>query len=457
MRKLILSAALIAAAAQAETRYPMLKPCPTSAEALCGAVEVPETRGAKETRRLTLDVVVVPARSADVKRDAVFALTGGGPGIAAIPEAKGWVDSYPEIHETRDIIFWDQRGTGGSHALDCELGADSLRAFFAGDMPVDTIRACGEELSKRADLRSYTTADSADDLEDIRRWLGLSKINMYGSSATSRLAAVYAQRYPRNVRTVTMKAATPVAAKNPLYAARESQAALDRVFADCAADAKCAASYPDLRADFGAVMQALAAAPAKVGEVAMTREIFAGVMRRMLYSADSQALIPAAITAAKRGNFAAVQPMLAAAPRIDKILNLGDFLNVTCAEDVAQFGAADIEAATAGTFTGDVLAAAMKRACAVWPVAKLRHDYNKRVSGVPALIISGTLDPDVPPVWGREMAKLFRGSVAIDVEGQAHSGSPPCVRSIVSAFVLAGTTEGLPTACLKEMKRPAFR
>ena len=449
--------AVVGGALQAEQRYPVLKTCASNVEALCGAIEVPETRGAKGGRRLTLEVMVIPARSSTPAPDVVVALTGGGPGVAALPEAKGWVEGYPELRETRDIVFWDQRGTGATNALDCEMGGSSLRAFFGGEIDVPTLIKCREDLARKADLRSYTHADSADDLEDIRKWLGLSKLNIYGSSSTSRLALVYAQRNPRKVRTLTIKAATPVAAKNPLYAARESQAALDRVFADCAADAKCSAAYPDLRSDFAAVMQSLAATPAKLGDVEVTKEIFAGVIRRFLYGADTQAMIPAVISAAKRGNFAPIQPMLAAAPRIDRILNLGDFLSVTCAEDVAFYNDRDIETATKGTFTGDVLAAGLKRACAEWPVARLRHDYNMRVKKVPALVISGTLDPDMPPVWGREMARLIAGSRHIEVEGVAHTGTPPCVRGIVVAFMLKGSNEALPTECLKEMKRPAFR
>jgi pimeloyl-ACP methyl ester carboxylesterase len=449
--------AIVGGSLYAEQRYPALKTCASNPEALCGAIEVPETRGAKETRRLTLDVMVFPARSSAPAPDAVVALTGGGPGIASLPEAKGWVESYSDLHESRDIVFWDQRGTGVSNALDCEMGAASLRAFFGGEIDVPTIIKCRDDLERKADLRAYTHTDSADDLEDIRKWLGLTKINLYGSSSTSRLALVYAQRYPRNVRTLAVKAATPVAAKNPLYAARESQASLDRLFADCAADAKCAAAYPDVRSDFAAVLQSLAAAPAKAGDIEVTKDIFAGVIRRFLYGADTQAMIPAVISAAKHGNFAAVQPMLAAAPRIDRILNLGDFLSVTCSEDVAFYTDRDIEGATRATFTGDVLAKGLKRACGEWPAARLRHDYNRRVKNVPAIVISGTLDPDMPPVWGREMARLLPGSRHFEVEGIAHTGTPPCVRGIVTAFIVKGSSAELPTDCLKEMKRPAFR
>jgi len=80
----------------------------------------------------------------------------------------------------------------------------------------------------------------------------------------------------------------------------------------------------------------------------------------------------------------------------------------------------------------------------------------ERQARVPALIISGTLDPDTPPRWGKEMQRLFPGSTHLIVEGMAHSGSPQCVRDAVTRFVLSGTSKGLDAACPGE-QRPPFR
>lgn len=460
MRRLILTlVSLFPFAAAADSRYPMLSPCAKYEGALCGTITVPENRAAKNGRTLAIDVMVVPAKAAKPLADPMVPITGGGPGIASIPDAEDWVESFPEIHETRDMIFWDQRGTGEGDALDCPTGggAATIRALLGGEMDVAMVARCRDELAQRADLRQYTTADAADDLEAVRKWLKAGKINLYGSSYTSRLVLVYTQRYPKNVRTVTVKAVTPVAAKNPLYVARDAQASLDRLFADCGSDAACREKYPTLRADFDAVMTSLAANPPKIGDLTLTSDIFAGIVRRMLYGADSQAALPLVIASVKRGEYAPLRPILGAGDRIDQLLNLGLFFSVTCAEDVAHFTEADIERTSRGTFSGNALSSALKGACNVWPAAKLRHDYEKKVKGVPALIISGVLDPDTPPVWGREMSRLLGGSVHLEVEGQAHTGMSPCVRQIVTRFVETGKNGALPTECLRELKRPAFR
>lgn len=445
-RLIILSLLLFTAAANAA----VLKPCESDTKLRCGTLEVFENRATKRGRKIGIKVLVIPATNPTPAADPMFALTGGGPGVASIPEAKSWAGNFPEIAATRDIVFFDQRGTGESNALDCPVGdsAAAIRSFLGGELSADLVRACRDELAKRADLKSYTTAAAADDMDDIRRWLGYERINIYGSSYTSRLAMVYAQRYPKRVRTVTMKAVTPFALRNPLYAADASQAALDRLFADCAAEPACREKYPDLRAQFERVLARLEASP---GE--LTRNVFAGVIRRMLYSADAQRALPFAIASAAREDYTPLKPVLGAGEAIDRVLNVGLFLSVTCAEDVARYTEAEAIDAARGTFSGPVLATALLRACAQWPVAPLRHRIETK-SKVDALIISGALDPDTPPRWGNEMNRLFPRAKHVVVEGMAHSGSPQCVRDLVTKFVLAGSMKNVDAKC--DVKRPPF-
>jgi pimeloyl-ACP methyl ester carboxylesterase len=433
-------------------RFPMLKPCPSIQGALCGALEVPENRATKEGRMIALNVAVVPATAATPAADPLLAITGGGPGVASVIDAERWPRTYPKIHETRDMIFVDQRGTGGSNPLDCELGADAVAAFLGGAMPQAKLRDCLAVLEKGSDLRVYTSAAAADDLDDVRKWLGFETVNVWGSSYASRLALVYAQRHTAHVRTLTLKAPVPPANRNPLNVARDAQAAIDRVFTDCAAEAACAAAYPKLRAELTQTLARLAAEPATVGTFTLTRDVYAGAIRRMLYAADSQRALPRVIAAAGRGDYSALQPILGAAGLIDKVLNLGLFLNITCSEDVAHFGEKEIAAATAGTFTGDVLARSLKEACRIWPRTPLGHDFDRTVRGVPALIISGTLDPDAPPRWGKAMAERIKGATAVEVEGLAHNGTPPCVAEMIQTFM---TEKKVENGC-GEMRREAF-
>jgi pimeloyl-ACP methyl ester carboxylesterase len=444
-------------------RFPMLTPCADVPNALCGTLEVQEDRKAPQSRKISLRVALVPALAGKTAPDPLFALTGGGPGVASVPDAENWPKAFPQLRETRDMVFIDQRGTGGSNPLDCSVGdsAAAVSAFIGGALSLELIAECRDRLAKAADLRAYTTAASADDIDDVRRWLGFDRINLYGASYASRLALVYAQRYPAHVRTITLKGATPPSLRNPLHTAADSQAALDRVFADCMSEASCQAAFPNLRKDFESVLERLKSDPRTVAlprgtTVTLTRDVFAGVIRRLLYSTDTQRTIPLAIAAAAREDFGPLQPMLGAGEAIDRALNLGLFLSVTCSEDVAAFDQAEVTRVTAGTFTGDALASPVRAACGLWPTATIGKDIHLPVHGsVNALIISGALDPQTPPRWGREMAKLVPGAWIIEAQGVAHSGIPRCLADVFESFVATASSK-VDASCLKELRRPPF-
>src|SRR5262245_51010040 len=87
-----------------------LTPCgpPNGANALCGQYEVFENRAAQAGRKLTLNVVVLPALAAQPAPDPVFFLAGG-PGQGAAASARG--GGSAQLRRERDLVFIDQRGT----------------------------------------------------------------------------------------------------------------------------------------------------------------------------------------------------------------------------------------------------------------------------------------------------------------------------------------------------------
>ena len=443
---------------KAPASFPMLQPCTlekVAGPAFCGKLDVPEDRSRRGGRTISLNVAVVPAQTATRAADPLFAVLGGGPGVAGVPELPSFLATHAELARDRDVVAVDARGTGESNPLDCAV-SDPVAAFLAGEMPVADMRACRDRLQANADLAAYTTAAAADDLDDVRRWLGYSRANVYGGSYASRIALVYAQRHPAQTRSVIMKAPFPFANQNPLHTAADSQAALERVFADCAADAACASAFPTLRADFEAVLTQFDTRPATVEvggkPVTVTRDVFAGVIRRMLYAADTQRAIPVTIAMVRRGELGGLSRILGAASAIDRVLNVGLFLSVTCAEDVAQYDAADVTAAVRGTFTGDRLATPLLQVCRDWPT---RPVGAERPAKVPALIIAGTLDPQTPPRWAHEAKKSLPLAVVVEAEGVAHSGTTPCITSLIHDFVRQPSAP-LDASCAKAEKRPAF-
>ena len=150
---------------------------------LCGKYVVFENRSAHAGRRITLNIVVLPALGPKPVPDPVFVLVGG-PGLGAASLVTGtseWVTATAR-HE-RDIVFVDQRGTGNSNRLPCRFsGGSALQSSFGDLFPIESVRACREALAPVADVRLYTTPIAMDDLDDVRAALGYARINLYGSS-----------------------------------------------------------------------------------------------------------------------------------------------------------------------------------------------------------------------------------------------------------------------------------
>src|SRR5207237_8764993 len=134
-------------------------------------------------------------------RDPIFVLAGG-PGLGAASAMRDADARFFEgMRARRDVVFIDQRGTGGSHRLSCRLTTGSgAQATFGDLLPPDRIRACREALEKIADLRLYTASIAMDDVDDVRAALGYATINLYGVSYASLAAMQYLRQHPSRVR-----------------------------------------------------------------------------------------------------------------------------------------------------------------------------------------------------------------------------------------------------------------
>jgi pimeloyl-ACP methyl ester carboxylesterase len=215
--------------------------------------EVYENRATKTGRRIPLNIILLPARSSKPAPDPVFYLAGGpGAGASGYAEA-----TFMEgLRRNRDVVLVDQRGTGESNPLNCApFGTkEDMRGYFGEQFPIEKVRACRAELEKVADLKLYTTSIAMDDLDEVRAALGYDRINVYGGSYGSTTSLVYLRQHGDHVRSVAIFGVAPPSAKIPLSFAKGVQDAVNRMFADCAADQACKAAYPDVEAEFKKVL-----------------------------------------------------------------------------------------------------------------------------------------------------------------------------------------------------------
>jgi pimeloyl-ACP methyl ester carboxylesterase len=438
-------------------------------DAYCGTFKVFEDRQAKSGRTLDLKIVILPALSPDAKPDPLFFLAGG-PGQGAAQMAAGLRDIFRRVQAERDIVLVDQRGTGKSNPLDCKFEEETLAGFNEPDVAaLERLKQCLAELSTRADPRLYTTTIAMDDLDDVRAYLGYDTINVYGGSYGTRAGLVYLRQHGTHVRTIILDGNAPTDMRLPMYFPRDAQRALDRLIEDCRNDAACGAKYPNLGERTRALFARLENEPARVKlthprtgiaeEISVRPDLVAGVIGTALYQPVISSLVPELIVRAEASDF---QGMLALAMMNDggggANMAIGMQLSVICAEDYPRTTAEDEKRESAGSVFAHYLMGVRMRACEFWPKGEVAGDYYQPVeSSVPALVMSGDIDPVTPPFWGELVAKTLKNSRHIVAPHTGHGViSTGCGQRIVRTFVDSGTLEGLDTSCLKTMKRPPF-
>jgi pimeloyl-ACP methyl ester carboxylesterase len=453
-----------------------LAPCDIAGlkeKARCGTYEVWENREAKTGRRIGLKVVVLPATGPSRESDALTFLAGG-PSEAATPAAPFLAKQFAALRERRDILLVDQRGTGGSHALDCDLypGASpqtALGAFF----PADRVRACRSDLERSADLRMYTTANAVDDLDEIRAALGYDRLDLFGVSYGTRAAQVFMRRHPDRARTAYLHGVAPAFDPMPLNFPQYAQHAIDAIFADCRADAACRAAFPDSAAELRAIIGRAATRPIPVDildsrtgdpvHVSLSRDLLAEALRYLMYESASAVFVPLLVHQAAQGDFAPLAEFaLATRRQLVNSSGQGLYLAVTCSEDLPFIKAPEAEREAANTFLGDYRYRQQRAACDAWVRGPVPADSLAPVhADTPTLMVVGSWDPVTPPANAQKVATTLPHSrtVVIPAGGHGFAGLPgvePCVESIATRFIERGSTDGLDTSCVEGLHRPPF-
>ena len=436
----------------------------------CGSYEVFENRETRRGRKIALKILVLPSLSARGPSEALFILAGG-PGQAATENAQFFASTFAAVRRERDIVMIDQRGTGGSNPLRCDLAAgNGLQKYFGDLFPLEAVRRCREQLELKADLRLYTTPIAMDDLDEVRSALGYERIDLFGTSYGTRAALVYLRRHPDHARSVILKGVVPMSLVLPHVIARDAQRSLNLLFKDCAADKSCRQMFPNLRRESEVVLERLNKEPSraslvdpstsKVEQVEISRGVFATTLRSLLQNITTTNQVPSLIHQGFEHDF---EPFARLALSIRRgaadSLSYGMFLSVLSSEDIPLTSKEVVARESNGTFLGDYYARQVMQASAIWRRGERPRGYNQPVrSNLPVLLISGYLDPATPPSGAAETARHLPNSLHLLIRNASHSyaGLSPCVDKIMAEFIEKGSPKGLDTSCTAEIQRAPF-
>jgi pimeloyl-ACP methyl ester carboxylesterase len=452
-----------------------LQPCMLgSTAALCGTLKVYENRAARSGRMIDLRVAVIKAQSDHPAPDPIFYLAGG-PGGAATEDARR--QQFPfSLSENHDLVFVDQRGTGGSNRVLIPSDQPDLSGLTPEEVDVQLKAWVAKFLSTiDMDPRFYTTSVAMDDLDEVRGALGYDKINLVGYSYGATAAQYYLRQHEDHVRTMALGSGSLL--DIPVFErwAHNGQQALDRIFDRCQADSACQAAYPNLRAEFSALFDRLATQPITQsiasandqpgGEIIFTSDSFAPVIRHMTKDAKNDRTLPLLIHRAYQENdwkgF------------IDFVLTEGSYEwwgpqimehVIRCGEKWAAFDPKTVARLGADSYlkAWDVsLAQNQAFSCRYTPTGEMPEGQSPQTgSQVPVLILNGQWDPIDPPDNMAGAKALWPNSLALIAPYQGHSISDmttiSCWWSILDEFIQSGSANGLRTECLKSIQPPEF-
>lgn len=436
---------------------------PLTAPAECGWLEVPENPAEPEGRQIRLRVARVPARGRSARPDPLLFLAGG-PGQAA---TEAWLivaGALDKVNEHRDVLLIDQRGTGQSNALRCPAMALDQALALDWEHLEDSTRACLDGLA--GDPRYYTTTIAMQDYDRVRAALGYEQLNLFGVSYGTRAAQVYLRLFPGRVRTVVLDSVVPQTLALGSEHAEKLDQALRRVLERCEADAGCDASYPDVLGQLAALMRRLDAATVEVTvdhpstglpfTLEFDREVLGAAIRFLAYAAETQALLPLLIhEAATTGDFRRIAAqLLITAGSLTESIAQGMELAIVCSEDFPQFPGPEQDPAAAEYLLGDTMLRASRIQCGIWPRGEAPAGFHDPVaSDVPALLLSGELDPVTPPEYADAVSVHWPNSLHIVARGQGHSVTGKgCLGRLVAEFIEAASVAGLDTGCVEQIQ-----
>jgi pimeloyl-ACP methyl ester carboxylesterase len=434
-----------------------IKPCTVrSAQAQCGSLRVYENRVAHSGHMIDLNIVVIKALSQTPAPDPIFYLAGG-PGDAATEDANR--QQFPfSLSQNHDLVFVDQRGTGGSNRV--LVPTDWVAKVLAGI---------------NIDPRFYTTSAVVDDLDDVRVALGYDKINLVGYSYGATAAQYYLRQHGEHVRTMSISSGSLLDV--PVFErwAFSSQRALDIVFDRCLADPACQAAFPGLRAKLSGLMARLAVKPeaitytnptdGKPASLTLTPVFFAAVIRLMLKDAKNDSMLPLLIHRAYlEHDWQGITNFYVSEGGPDWWGNQIMEHVVRFSEKWAAFDPAVVVQLSQGSFLSgwDIsLAQNQALACKYTPAGITPEGLAPQPgSQVPVLTLNGDVDPIDPPDNMAGAKALWPNSVVLVGLYQSHSISDMseifCWWFIQNQFIQTRSAEGLDTSCMQSIQPLVF-
>src|SRR5690606_37601347 len=221
--------------------------------------------------------------------------------------------------ESRDIVLIDQRGTGQSNPLACDI--EQVDQLVQRDEDQDLTALAAECLTQyqAEDLTQYHTVNAIRDFERVRETLGYQQVNLYGGSYGTRAGLTYLREAESSVRAAVLDAVAPTQVVIGPFG-EHGAASFERLLQHCAEQARCAEKFPKLADTYQQLLKQLDDEPILLDsrdplsheplDLLLTSGRFTSVARVALYHPSTRQLLPFVINETARGNYLPVIGMM---------------------------------------------------------------------------------------------------------------------------------------------------
>ncbi|MBK5231609.1 MAG: alpha/beta fold hydrolase [Thermoleophilia bacterium] len=450
----------------------------------CATVWVPLDWDRPDGRQIKLAVIRHLA-SRPGKRIGSLFINPGGPG-GSVDEVRADGENLDSTGRGRfNVVGWDIRGAGASRHVRCFRNERSGSRFFHNWLIPTTRRASLEMVDKTARLsrrcgrlsgrllRHMSTADTARDLDYLRRLVGDQRLTYLGISGGTFIGQTYANMFPRRVRAMVLDGVLdPVAYTKGTKANYVNELRYaDRAFAgflslcESAGPARCDLAghgpvAPRVEGLFSRLRRAPIPAPGSPAGELTYGDALSAIVVNMSGSPGSWPEFAAAIESAAEGNgskLAAAGRALTSAFSSASTAPGLPAIGLTCADSpVHQSPRAwrsVVRRLTQVSFSyGPVLSWWRWAPCASWP-ARSADRYTgpwDAVTKNPILVIGTRFDPNTPYADARRTARRLGNAVLLTHDGYSHtSRNDPstCVKRAMTVYLIRIVTPRSGTIC----------
>jgi pimeloyl-ACP methyl ester carboxylesterase len=297
-------------------------------------------------------------------------------------------------------------------------------------------------------MRGYNTAESADDIDALRRHLGVETVDLWGISYGTHLALSVLKRHPDQVGRVVL--ASLEGQDQTVKRPARLDAYLQRVDALLDADPAVRAALPDLPALMRRVHDRLEAAPIAVTMpgAAGPKDLQVGgfavqlIAGALIANPGTLVLLPRLYLELDGGETAELAPFVSSLAGGLGVTGMPEAMDLASGISTARLSLVEAEARTA--VLGDALNFPMPHLLGAVEGVDLGDDFRVplRIT-TPALLVAGTLDGRTPLEEQAEVAAQFRNRTQVTVDNAGHNvfESHPDVQDLIVRFFRRETVE----------------